>query len=167
MKAAVWSSVLAAYLCCGCSLPGSRQEPTIASLGKRPPTLQDKPIQAHERLAITAYSAFLETGDSSAARPLAMRRIADLKLEAEPVPGSPAASTRASDSIRLYRELLENYPERADNDMVLYQLARAYEQNDQPDESLATLARLVDSHPESRYSQEAYFRRGEILFVRK
>ena len=171
MKAAVWSSVLTAYLCCGCSLPGSRQEPTIASLGTRPPTLIDKPIQAHERLAITAYSDFLETGDSSTARPLAMRRIADLNLEADPLVEAAddvlSVSSRAGDSIKLYRELLENYPERADSDMVLYQLARAYEQNGQSDESLATLATLVNKYPESSYTQEAHFRRGEILFVRK
>jgi TolA-binding protein len=51
--------------------------------------------------------------------------------------------------------------------MVMYQLARAYEQNGQPEASLATLARLVQDHPESGYAQEAHFRRGEILFVQK
>ena len=171
MKAAVWSCVLATYLCHGCSVLGDGQEPTIASLGKRPPTLIDKPIQAHERMAITAYSDFLETGDSSPARPLAMRRIADLNLDADPLAQAaeeiPLDSTRAADSIKLYRQLLKSYPERTDSDMVLYQLARAYEQNGQPDESLATLATLVDKYPESSYTQEAHFRRGEILFVRK
>ena len=163
-------SVVAVTLCCGCSLLDSRQEPTIASLGSRPPRLEDKPIQVHEQLAITAYSEFLATGDNSDARPLAMRRIADLNLEAEPQAltgqGVLSEAARAADSIKLYRQLLDHYPARADSDIVMYQLARAYEQDGQPEASLAMLARLVQDYPDSKYAQEAYFRRGEILFVK-
>src|SRR6202034_4490044 len=53
------------------------------------------------------------------------------------------------------------------NDAVLYQLARAYELNAQPDKALATLDRLVASFPSSKYMDEAQFRRGEILFAEK
>ncbi|HYQ70507.1 MAG TPA: tetratricopeptide repeat protein [Gammaproteobacteria bacterium] len=171
MTATARSIVLATALCSGCSLIGSGQEPTIASLGNRLPRLEDIPVDVHEQRAITAYSDFLEAGDSSDARPLAMRRIADLNLEAEPFPQTgerpPGTSLRVADSISLYRQLLEQYPDRADNDMVTYQLARAYEQNGQPKESLATLAHLVRVYPDSSYAQEAHFRRGEILFVQK
>ncbi len=50
---------------------------------------------------------------------------------------------------------------------MLYQLARAYELNAQQDKALASLDRLVASYPNSRYIDEAQFRRGELLFSMK
>ena len=71
---------------------------------------------------------------------------------------------RATEAIQLYSALLKAYPNYERNDSVLYQLARAYELNAQPDKALATLDRLVTSYPNSRYIDEAQFRRGELLF---
>jgi len=63
--------------------------------------------------------------------------------------------------------LLKTYPNYERNDSVLYQLARAYELNAQPDKALATLDKLVASYPKSHYMDEAQFRRGELLFSNK
>jgi TolA-binding protein len=158
----------------GCSLLQD-DAPTIGSLGKRPVRLQDTEIEANEYRAMAAYRDFLETNDRTEARPLAMRRLADLNLDAEELPqagqdGETATSlypAQVSDSIRLYNAVLTEYPQRADNDRILYQLARAYERNAQPEESLATLVRLVENYPQSNYLPEAQFRRGEILFVKR
>jgi len=160
-------------LICGCSLLHNDTAPTIASLGTRPVRLQDTPVEVNEARAMSAYRNFLATGDESGARPLAMRRLADLNLEAEELPQAgqdPSAAIAAypeqvSDSIRLYEEVLARYPDRPDNDRVLYQLARALERNGQAEQSLATLVRLIGQYPLSRYLEEAQFRRGEILFV--
>ena len=68
----------------------------------------------------------------------------------------------------MYEQLLESYPNYAKNDLVLYQLARAYEAEGRIDESLATLDRLdrgVSAH--ATHLDEAQFRRGETLFVQK
>jgi len=62
---------------------------------------------------------------------------------------------------------LKTYPKYERNDSVLYQLARAYELNAQPDKALASLDQLVANYPNSRYMDEAQFRRGEILFSDK
>ena len=67
----------------------------------------------------------------------------------------------------LYRRLLQTYPGFARNDAVLYQLARALDADGQPDESAATLARLVTEHPQSALVDEAWFRRAEALFMAK
>jgi TolA-binding protein len=158
----------------GCTLLHD-DAPTIGSLGKRPVRLQDTEIEASEYQAMNAYRDFLATDDQTEARPQAMRRLADLNLDAEELPQAgqdndavtPLYPTQVNDSIQLYNTVLEQYPERADNDRVLYQLARAYERNAQPDQSLATLARLVNHFPQSDYLREAQFRRGEILFVRR
>jgi TolA-binding protein len=175
MRLPLWFPVL---LLCGCSFLHTDDPPTIASLGQRPLELQDAPIEASESRAIQAYQGFLDTGADSAARPEAMRRLADLKLETEELPGEEpeAAGTdnpevlypeQLADSIKLYEDILAHYPDRTDNDLVLYQLARAYERSGQPQRSLDTLGQLIARYPQSEHLQEAQFRRGEILFVRK
>jgi len=152
----------------GCSILGNDKEPTIASLGKRPVQLEDKPVVASESEAISAYRAFLASADDTDERPQAMRRIADLNLEKDVMPEAGATTLQlpeAHESIELYQNVLTLYPEREDNDSVLYQLARAYEMDGQPQQSLQTLTRLVNDYPDSDYLLEAQFRRGEILFV--
>jgi TolA-binding protein len=172
------SLLLPVLLLCGCALLRNDNPPTIGSLGRQPLDVQDTPIDASESRAIQAYQGFLDTGADTAARPEAMRRLADLKLEAEELPrageAEPATDQaealypeQLADSIRLYEDILTHYPDRADNDLVLYQLARAYERSGQPQRSLDTLGQLIARYPHSDYLQEAQFRRGEILFVRK
>ena len=70
-------------------------------------------------------------------------------------------------TIRMYEQLLESYPNYAKNDLVLYQLARAYEAEGRSEDSLATLDRLVAEYPRTAHLEEAQFRRGETLFVLK
>jgi len=159
----------------GCSIFRANDAPTIADLGRRPIKLDDAPIDTNEQKAINAYRRFLETDDRSDARPQAMRRLADISLESEVLPeAEPDVSAMATpypqqiqDSILLYQQVLDNYPDRSDNDSVLYQLARAYELGGEPDKSLLTLNQLVARYPQSHLRLEAQFRLGEILFVKK
>jgi len=167
--------VMMAALSSACSVLHGDNEPTIASLGKRPVKLEDTPVSASEVQAISAYRSFLDSGDESDSRPHAMRRIADLNLEKEELPqaGQTNPDTpslrpiEARESIELYQSVLSLYPQRADNDSVLYQLARAYEMDGQPRQSLDTLATLVQQYPQSQYVLEAQFRRVEILFEQR
>ena len=159
----------------GCSIFRSDDALTIADLGRRPVKLDDVPIDSTEQQAMSAYRRFLETSDQSKARPEAMRRLADINLEADELPEFETAHPdvaaqypqQVQDSILLYRQLLENYPDHSDNDSVLYQLARAYEMGGEPDKSLVTLNQLVERYPQSTHRIEAQFRLGEILFVKK
>ena len=166
---------LLAVMSCSCSILHDDNAATIASLGKRPVKLQDTAIKSSEARAMSAYRSFLDIGDESDARPQAMRRLADLNLEAEEYPQLEQEAVNAdtlypeqvADSIQLYSDVLALYPDRPDNDRVLYQLARAWERSAQPDQSLSTLVRLIEEYPQSHHRIEAQFRRGEILFVQK
>jgi len=73
----------------------------------------------------------------------------------------------SAEAIRLYRKLLQEYPDYERNDQVLYQLARAYGIRGEQEQAMQTLDRLVQEYPYSRHFTEAQFRRGEILFVRE
>ena len=146
--------------------------PTIGTLkGKKVEVQTDQPVDAGAARARENYQEFLnlERGDA-ALRAEAMRRLGDLKLEAgeldriekELAQGSPLDTT---DAIKLYTKLLAAYPSYERNDAVLYQLARAYEADQQQERALATLDTLVQRYPASRYLDEAQFRRGEELFI--
>jgi len=167
MKALVSMTAVLLFLLQGCVFnPFRNDAATIASLDKKPVHIEDTPVEPGESRAMIAYRDFLDNDSESKERPQAMRRLADLGLEADgALPGKTVDAIEAS--IQLYRDVLVLYPDRKDNDAVLYQLARAYEHSNQPETSLATLKQLIASYPRSRYILEAHFRSGEIQFVEK
>ncbi len=172
--ASLLAFVCAAALAAGVAGAAPKKQPTIGDLKDRQVDVQpDGPSDANSDKARQNYQEFLnlERGDA-ALRAEAMRRLGDLKLEAgelnriekELAEGSPLDT---ADAIVLYTRLLKAYPDYERNDAVLYQLARAYEANQQGDRALASLDQLVKRYPASRYVDEAQFRRGEIMFMDK
>jgi TolA-binding protein len=133
----------------------------------------DPPKGVDNAKTMASYKRFLDLNAGDAAlREEAMRRLGDLNLESsesERIEHELATNEglRATEAIHLYSALLKTYPNYERNDAVLYQLARAYELNAQPDKALATLDRLVASYPKSHYIDEVQFRRGELLFADK
>jgi TolA-binding protein len=119
------------------------------------------------------YELFLEVvSDDPRLSAEAMRRLADLELEASEAAelGENMQSVMLSSydgAVDLYEQLLARYPDYARNDLVLYQLARAYESAGRGDEALAVLDRLVTTYPDTVHYDEAQFRRGEMLFIQR
>jgi len=77
---------------------------------------------------------------------------------------SPPALDRTK-SIAVYERLLTLYPERAENDAALYQLARAHWEAGRTDEAVARLTQIRTRFPRSAYAGEAAFRLGEHAVV--
>jgi TolA-binding protein len=130
------------------------------------------PIAGGEAKAMEAYKLFLDlASDDELLRAEAMRRLADLQLEnteiVELQGRVQALGGGVGGTIDMYEKLLKSYPDYKKNDLVLYQLARAYEASGRLDESLATLDRLLKEYPKTVHADEAQFRRGETLFVQR
>jgi cellulose synthase operon protein C len=155
-----------------------------AGANKNPPTIKDldaqqadvntdPPRNVDANKTMDSYKRFLDLNAGDAAlRAEALRRLGDLNLESsesERIERELITNEglRATEAIHLYSALLKTYPKYERNDSVLYQLARAYELNAQPEKALATLDQLVASYPNSHYMDEAQFRRGELLFSSK
>jgi len=90
------------------------------------------PIESSDAKAMESYRLFLDLASNDAVlQAEAMRRLADLQLETEE--GSETAQNvealgdALGGTIDLYEQLLESYPDYEKNDLVLYQLSRAYE----------------------------------------
>jgi tetratricopeptide (TPR) repeat protein len=148
-----------------------REPATLAELAKRTaPAPAASDVAADVQGAVSSYEKFLRIdGTDPDMRAQALRRLGDLKLamaddlRAESGP-TDAAGAATREAIAAYRQLLQEYPARADAGEVLYQLARAHEGLGDTTQALAELDQLVGAYPTSRLYGEAQFRRGEIFF---
>ncbi len=168
--AAVVTAVTVAALLAACSSPSKKAQaepPTLKSLASRTYTVQPDPgVKVDEEATARAYRDFLAAAPREPYRQEARRRLGDLEMDR--VDSRMAAGETAADykaAIKTYQDFLKAYPNDPGNDRVLYQLARAQELGGDLDTSLATLDRLVQAHPGTRYRDEAQFRRGEMLFA--
>ena len=163
-----------AAIACTPAAAASSKPATIKDLeGQHVDVSLNPPQGVDNNKTMDSYKRFLDLnpGDASL-RAEALRRLGDLNLESsesERIERELATNEglRATEAIHLYTALLKAYPKYERNDAVLYQLARAYELNAQPDKALAALDRLVANYPNSHYMDEAQFRRGELLFANK
>lgn len=177
--------ILFCLVLAGCSSVKKDDSATIERLeGGSVEVEKDTAVQGGLGKAIQSYHAYLKSAENDALRAEAIRRLADLEMEKTEADhldsvgrlekGSvhqtyPAArKLKPADyrnAIKLYQDLLEAYPDYPGNGQVLYQLARAYEESGNYQQSVQILNRLVASYPDARYIDEAQFRRGELLFV--
>jgi len=130
---------------------------------------RDRAANVLPQQAAEQYRRFLEqqTKDDKL-RADATRRLGDLQLEMDEAARAAGVTDlsglQTKDAIKLYEGLLKAQPTYARNDTVMYQLARAYEAEAQPEKALEVLDRLVMRYPTSKWAVESQFRRGEILF---
>jgi len=151
--------------------PGTSVAPTPAD-----PT---EAIQLRREQAIAAYLDYLERYPSSPESLQIQRRLADLMLdsaaELAATTETPAASARKrgvsrderlNGAIDIYESLLRQDPQAHADTELWYQLARAYDEDAQPERAMAIFERLIEDpvRTENRLYADAQFRRGEILF---
>jgi cellulose synthase operon protein C len=150
--------------------PKPAETPTIGSLaGRTVEVTPDRKVPGSGEKTIAAYREFLGAARTDPQRPEAMRRLGDLEMDkadttVNTAPASDSATPDYKGAIALYLDFLKTYPNDPHNDRVLYQLARAYEQSGEVDESMKRLDQLVRDYPNTRFKDEAQFRRGELLF---
>jgi tetratricopeptide (TPR) repeat protein len=172
--AAQLAALLAAALLANLSGAANKNPPTIKDLDAQQVDVNtDPPKNVDVNKTMDSYRRFLDLNAGDAAlRAEALRRLGDLNLESsesERIERELITNEglRATEAIHLYSALLKTYPKYERNDSVLYQLARAYELNAQPDKALGSLDQLVARYPASHFIDEAQFRRGELLFSDK
>lgn len=152
----------------------SEDDDTIKSLERQEVVIDaEQQIENANDLARQNYKLFLDlVGDDPNLGPEAMRRLGDLELEATEaeVLADNIQNVMLSSydgAVDLYEQLLARYPDYERNDLVLYQLARAYESTGEIEQALQTLDRLVAQYPNTVHRNEAEFRRGEMLFIQR
>ena len=93
------------------------------------------------------------------------KRVRETRPRAGKGPAVVPPSLDRTKSLAVYERLLALYPDRAENDSALYQLARAYWETGRADKAVARLETLLTRYPRSVYAAEAAFRLGEHAFA--
>lgn len=155
---------------------GRGPDPDAATVGDAGPLSAEAsapPPPADPAAAAEAYAAFLASPAAAdpTMRVTAMRRLADLRLEAAEIALMDGASPLAylEEAIRLYRGLLAD-PEAlaagpAWQDHWRYQLARAEAMVGRDEAAEVVLQDLVAAQPGSALAPEGWFRIGEARFM--
>ncbi len=159
--------VLLGAMLAGCALQAHAPSDSLRTETVRKEALSSGALPSMEakRGAIQAYRDFLNSPATGEARAEALMRLADLLADVE-----EASSTRRgarpdyAPSMALYRERLDRYPDRSDNDRVLYQIARLSALMTKKSDARDALAALISKYAKSPYVPEASFRLGEIEF---
>lgn len=63
-----------------------------------------------------------------------------------------------------YQALLARFPNRAENEEIHYQLAKALSLQGKLEESLSQIETILANYPDSKYAPELHFRRGDIYY---
>ena len=140
---------------------------------------RDYQIEKHAAPTITAeevvtkYRKFLDYATGEPMYGNAIRRLADIELETaeeenftnENDEQIQITQRKMEAAIRMYEAYLTTYPHRENVDLILYQLAKAYDLVGDYLGTLTTLNKLVTQYPDSRHYIESQFRRGEMLFA--
>ena len=133
-------------------------------------TFQERP-QAVSReyrwKAIREYEEFIRNnkGFKNAAMADSMHQLANIYMKIEENTYlQKKGKYDHSRSRRLYNDILSLYPDRPDNEEILYQLARGYLDEGNWESSIALLERLIRKYPDGEFVQEAYFRLGEYYY---
>ena len=155
-----------------CGSGGADIGPTIGDLEELPPQLETAELEPQasfevdRQQVIDSFRALVEITADGGGTGDELRRLADLELESSldnRISDDEATQQQgigeAARAIGIYEAYLKKYPERPTNDMVLYQLSRAY--------AIAALDRIARDYPDSQYMDEVQFRRGENLFVQR
>jgi TolA-binding protein len=160
--------------CAGLPIWGKSKsdEPTLADIQKPSLKIEKQALTPTDRSeVIKNYRAILTLNPDQRLHSEATRRLADLELERsetnllDSTDEAVLSDAELSKSIKLYESLLLSDPNYEQRDLVLYQLARAYELKGDSETMMLTLRALISQYPESPYWQEAQFRRAEHFFV--
>lgn len=173
--------LLSVALLHGCSLfaPAKEDQNSLAAIPVlKVRLLSNDTLETTHEDVINRYQKYLEVGTDPEMRVRVSHRIANLKLQQEEqaldadggLDDSGVTSQREErkaiqTSIRDYENLLKAFPDRADNDAVLYQLAKAYSLAGQMQMTIATLEQMVQEYPHSDYYLEGEFRLGQLLYA--
>ncbi len=173
MRDRLLTSFVITALLYGCASKDAELRPTIAGLQERAVQLEPAvSFDMEPQQVIESYQGLIEVTTDNDYNGDVLRRLADLELEAsldnklsDNVDQQQEGQQQALGAIDGYLIYLKQYPQHEDNDLVLYQLSRAYALESQVEKAQEVLDQIVLQYPKSRYIDEVQFRRGENLFV--
>lgn len=176
--------IITVLLLISCSSTVKKQH-TLRDIDVTNPTKKQKSVftkpKTDEEIR-RAYSEYLKFATKDDGRRLsAITRLAQLEFELgnrmikekeeqtgpdHDIADDAAYNAKLDKTIELLTVSLKDYSKSKDNDKILYQLAKAYDQRGNHKMAIASLQKLADNYPKSPYYIESQFRLGEEAFSR-
>jgi cellulose synthase operon protein C len=125
---------------------------------------KSKPLAPAVREALSDYDQAAQLSPDPLVRAESLRRAADLRVQL--VEGGELNPAELKQAIANYRRIGADYPDYADGDRVLYQLARAQQLDGDSETAINTLRTLGRQYPQSARLGDAVFRAAELLYAR-
>lgn len=153
--------------------PPEKEERTLANLQSKELKFRNAAVEEVKfDDVITKYHEFLKVSDDPEMNVRVHHRIANLRLQKDEEAWEStdedldaiSMEDIGRQSIKDYSELLAKFPDRSDNDIALYQLAKAYNLSGESLDAIDTLQKLVDDYPRSAYYLESLFRIAELNY---
>jgi tetratricopeptide (TPR) repeat protein len=151
----------------GCGSFGNKPASYLADLPEVPAPTEDAPLRLDDMDAIESrYQRALAVAEEQALRRTIEIRLADLAMarSERQLQESEQVGPFFEQPIARYRALLDTNLPNEQRDRLYYQLSKAYALDGRMDEADATLAALIQNHPDSVFSAEARFRRAQTAF---
>lgn len=153
---------------------GERAPAATAALASAPASAGAKPVQLAAPEVGRVSAASRSSGQAAAPgtatdmeRQVEQRATQGQDIATADTSGVAAAASGPLESIQLYDRLLNEFPNYAYRDQVLYQKARAYDELGRPADAMAVMEQLVKETPNSKLVDEVQFRRGESFFMHR
>lgn len=175
MRKSLTCGLLASIFLTGCFWNKKTETPYVMKLGDLIPlqvsgSQRIVPVTTAQQIA--RYRSLLQQVQSGKLRAQIQARLANLEIIHQGQLADQSFQENGDDfvasydtSIDQYQSLLKSFPDKADNDIVLYQLAKAYDLSGNTNKALLTLNQLVKNFPNSSLLTESYFRLGEYYFA--
>ena len=172
----LWSAVCSIMLLTsGCVTHQVEPQNTISEMSYhalKQPT--NEPLIVTREDVVNRYRAYLEVADGEDKYYLvAARRMASMQLDAQVAMFDTDFNTEEEDvdpeelakSIAELEAIVAEFPGSEGGDEIMYQLAKAYTLNQQPEETVRILDQLTSEYPDSAYYLDSQFRLGELRYV--
>ncbi len=147
-------------------------KPSLGDIKTIQPAIQYQSIKTSEVDLIKSYKELLKIANEEEKDDGAtLKRLSDISLEhsiddllSEDELTINRGKSLSDEAIEGYKNYLIQFPNKASNDEVLYQLAKAYDIKGDIKKAFNTLLQLNEKHPDSKYISETKFRIAEHYF---
>jgi cellulose synthase operon protein C len=153
------------------SCASTKDDSSSARLNQLPAFDQDafaQPTAVTETALDALYQQILKLAPQPEMRQKILYRLSQLHTQQLERQELAIADERAALQVLIanYQQLLQQYPDDPNNELLRYQLARSYDLLAQPEASLQQLSLLLAQYPDSSFAAEAWFRKADIHYSR-
>ncbi|MEW5682670.1 MAG: tetratricopeptide repeat protein [Pseudomonadota bacterium] len=159
---------------CSALLAGCASEPRLVArpgLADLPvfdqSILQDAPAVSEQQLD-KLYQQILALAPAETTRQKILYRLSQLhtaRLDRQELPAAEEQDALRQ-LVQRYQQLLNDYPQDPNNELIRYQLARSYDLLGEQQACLDQLTILLQQYPDSAFAAEAWFRLADIYYSR-